>query len=218
MVTAQDTEKRPEVKAVVIDNFDSFVFNLVDELERRGCGVEVWRNNITADLALGRLRNSLGPKLLVLSPGPGNPGSAGCSVELVRRAPRDVVVFGVCLGHQAIVEAFGGRVGAAEMIVHGKASQISHTEQGLFYGLGSPLKVGRYHSLVATEIPPELKVSAWLKNEPMAVEHEKLKIFGVQFHPESILTPAGGIIIDNVIREARSAFEDKQAGSRQGRP
>lgn len=196
-----------EVKAVVIDNFDSFVFNLVDELEKRDCEVEVWRNNVTAELALKRLLAHGGPKLLLLSPGPGNPGSAGCTVELVRQAPAEVTVLGVCLGHQAIVEAFGGEVGRAKEIVHGKASFISHTESGIFEGLGSPLKVGRYHSLVATRVPEELKVLAWLGTEPMAVEHQTRAIYGVQFHPESILTPTGGILIDNVIAQAIRNFD-----------
>lgn len=195
------------LRVLVIDNFDSFVFNLVDEFERRGCDVEVWRNTITVDLALGRLRDHEGPRLIVLSPGPGKPQSAGCSMELVRRAPEDVSIFGVCLGHQAIVEAFGGKVGGAKKIVHGKASRIVHTEADLFAGLSSPLSVGRYHSLVATEVPSQFKVSAWLESEPMAVEHKSRHICGVQFHPESILTPEGGILIDNVIMMAKKSFD-----------
>jgi len=189
---------------LLVDNYDSFVFNLADEFERRGHGVTVWRNDIAASRALELAEAMPAPRLVVLSPGPGTPDRAGCCEELVRRAPDDVAVFGVCLGHQAIVEALGGRVGRARRVVHGKASLVEHSAEGLFAGIPSPMAVGRYHSLVGTRIPDGLSVTAEVDGEPMAVTHRERPIYGVQFHPESILTPLGGRLIDNLIRLAAS--------------
>lgn len=185
---------------LVIDNYDSFIFNLVDELERRGARVEVWRNDLSAADALGIASRMQGPRLVVLSPGPGRPAEAGCCVELVRSAPGDLPILGVCLGHQAIVEALGGRVGGAGEIVHGKCSYVAHGSRSIFEGIPSPMQVGRYHSLVGTRIPGTLRVTAALGSTVMAVEHVDRPVWGVQFHPESILTPGGRRIIDNVIR------------------
>jgi anthranilate synthase/aminodeoxychorismate synthase-like glutamine amidotransferase len=193
---------------LLLDNYDSFVFNLADEFERRGHPVTVYRNDIAADRALELLEDLPAPKLVVLSPGPGTPDRAGCCEELVRRAPEALPVFGVCLGHQAIVEAMGGRVGQAKQVVHGKASQVDHARGGLFGGLPNPMAVGRYHSLVGTHIPDDLVVTAEIAGEPMAVEHRRRPVYGVQFHPESILTPLGGRLIDNLIRLAASGRDD----------
>jgi anthranilate synthase/aminodeoxychorismate synthase-like glutamine amidotransferase len=193
-----------------IDNYDSFVFNLVDEFQKREARVEVWRNNIPADKALEIAGGLARPRLVVLSPGPGTPASSGCCVELVQKADPDLPIFGVCLGHQAIVEAAGGRVDGAGEIVHGKASRVTHDGGGVFNGLPSPLTVGRYHSLVGVDIPPELRIVATLDQMVMAVEHADRKLFGVQFHPESILTPEGGRLIDNIIVWARGAGGDEQ--------
>lgn len=194
---------KSELNVFFIDNFDSFVFNLVDEFERRGCNVEVWRNDIETAKAIELISKLAEPKLAVLSPGPGMPSAAGCCIDLIRKAPPGLPIFGVCLGHQAIIEAFGGKVGKAPQIVHGKTSMIDHKAQGLFKGLDSPLTVGRYHSLVGTAIPADLRVTATLDGMVMAVEHVSRRICSVQFHPESILTSKGGLIIDNVIRWAR---------------
>lgn len=183
-----------------IDSFDSFVFNLVDEFERRGARVEVWRNDTPADKVLEIVERLERPRLVVLSPGPGRPEDAGCCLDLIRRAPDGLPLLGVCLGHQAIVEACGGEVGGAARIVHGKASDVDHCGDGIFEGLPAPLTVGRYHSLVGTRIPDVLRVTASLDGEVMAVEHVERPLWGVQFHPESILTPSGGLLIDNVIR------------------
>ena len=128
-----------------IDNFDSFTFNLVDEFAKRGANVEVWRNDISAEDALHLLGEMSRERLLVLSPGPGSPGEAGCCLELVRRAPEGTPILGVCLGHQAIVEAFGGRVTHAPQVMHGMASILEHDGRGIFRGLPDEMSVARYH-------------------------------------------------------------------------
>lgn len=203
-MNARTKSEQSRLSVMFIDNFDSFVFNLVDEFEKRGCAVETWRNDIPASEALEKAMKLPLPRLVVLSPGPGRPDQSGCCVEMIRKAPGSLPIFGVCLGHQAIIEAFGGTVGRAGEIVHGKASLIDHTSEGLFLGLPSPLTVGRYHSLTGTTIPESLRVTARLKDLVMAVEHLSRKAAGVQFHPESILTPQGGLLIDNVMRWADS--------------
>lgn len=191
-------EQTPYV--LFVDNFDSFTFNLVDEFGRRGCELEVWRNDAPADELLARLQARRGrPRLLVLSPGPGAPAQAGCCVELVQSALGQVPMVGVCLGHQVLVEALGGTLGRAPEILHGKATAITHTGRGLFAGLPSPLRVGRYHSLCATELPPSLRPIAHAGQVVMAVEHATHPALGVQFHPESILTRHGGALIERMI-------------------
>jgi anthranilate synthase component 2 len=188
-----------KVHVLLIDNFDSFTFNLVDELTRRGAQVEVWRNDISAAQALALAEALPEPRLIVLSPGPGTPAEAGCCIELVRCAAGRVPIFGVCLGHQAIVAACGGLVSQAGAIVHGKASRIEHDGSGIFAGLPSPMTAARYHSLAAAVVPAELRVTAWTGSVVMAVEHVRHTIAGVQFHPESVLTPHGGRLIDNLL-------------------
>jgi anthranilate synthase/aminodeoxychorismate synthase-like glutamine amidotransferase len=193
------------LRIVFIDNFDSFTWNLADEFARRGADVEVWRNSVPAELPLGRARDAT-RSLLVLSPGPGAPADAGCCVELVRLAAAAALpLFGVCLGHQAMVEAFGGVVGPAGEVVHGKTSPVRHQGGALFEGVPSPFVVGRYHSLAATTVPGSLETIAGTDRVVMAVAHRSAPQFGVQFHPESILTPDGGRIIDNVMRWAADA-------------
>jgi anthranilate synthase/aminodeoxychorismate synthase-like glutamine amidotransferase len=172
----------------VIDNYDSFTYNLVHLFEELGAEVRVFRNDaITVDEA-----ESLEPTHLLISPGPGRPADAGISVELIRRLGPRVPTLGVCLGHQAIVEAFGGEVGAAKALLHGKASEVEHDGKGVFAGLPQGLAAGRYHSLAATVVPDELEVTARTSDgEVMGVRHRELPIEGVQFHPESVLTPLG---------------------------
>lgn len=195
------------LRVVFIDNFDSFTWNLVDEFARRGAEVEVWRNSIPAEHVVARAQDA--PKsLLVLSPGPGTPADAGCCIDLVRLAAgAGIPLFGVCLGHQAMVEAFGGVVSGAGEIVHGKTSPVWHQGGALFEGVPSPFPVGRYHSLAATVMPGILTSIAATERIVMAVTHRTAPQFGVQFHPESILTPDGGRIIDNVMRWATDARE-----------
>ena len=187
------------MNVLFIDNFDSFTYNLVDEFRKRGADVRVWRNNVAAQDALREIVDLAPPRLIVLSPGPSTPAEAGCCIELIRDAAGKVPVFGVCLGHQAIVEAFGGTVGRAERVMHGKTSMIEHDETTLFRDLPSPMRVGRYHSLVAGTLPNSLRETARSGNYVMAIEHETLPVIGVQFHPESILTPEGGAILDRVV-------------------
>ena len=195
------------LRLVFVDNFDSFTWNLVDEFARRGARIEVWRNSVPAADILARACNGT-PSLLVLSPGPGTPAEAGCCVEVVRQAAEArIPLFGVCLGHQAMVEAFGGVVGPAGEVVHGKTSRVRHEGGPLFEGIASPFPVGRYHSLAATTLPDCLLPIAGTEHVVMAVAHRSAPQFGVQFHPESILTPEGGRIIDNVIRWAGHARE-----------
>lgn len=190
------------MNVLFIDNFDSFSFNLVDDLRRRGAEVHVWRNDITAGDALERALALPAPRLIVISPGPGNPTDAGCCVGLVSGALGKLPIFGVCLGHQAIVEACGGRVGYAGEVVHGKAAQVVHGGEGIFSGLPSPMLAARYHSLAALHLPEELEVIAHGGELVMAVAHRHAPVLGVQFHPESILTPAGGLLMDAVLRWA----------------
>lgn len=183
-------------KILLIDNFDSFTFNLAEEFESRNCDVQVWRNNLPVESVFEMIDHQT---LVVISPGPGTPREAGCCIELIQQMKGRVPIFGVCLGHQAIVEAFGGVVGAAESIMHGKTSVITHDGAGLFANLPTRLQVARYHSLCATSIPDSLRVTANFNNLVMALEHKTLPIWGVQFHPESILTTEGGLMIDNVL-------------------
>lgn len=182
-----------------VDNFDSFSFNLVDEFAKRGSHVEVWRNDIPAGRALALALALPAPRLIVLSPGPGSPAEAGCTIELVRLAAGRIPVFGVCLGHQAIVEAFGGKVAFAGEVVHGKTSRVTHDGRGIFHGLPSPFAAARYHSLAAERVPDSLLVTARAGALVMAVAHRSLPVTGVQFHPESILTSHGGRLIENVM-------------------
>ncbi|MDW8480135.1 MAG: aminodeoxychorismate/anthranilate synthase component II [Xanthomonadales bacterium] len=188
---------------LVIDNYDSFTFNLVQYLGELGAAVEVHRND-GIDVAGVRAR---APSHIVISPGPCTPNEAGISVELVRAMAAEVPILGVCLGHQAIGQAFGGRIVRARRIMHGKTSRIVHDGRGLFAGLPSPFTATRYHSLVIEQasLPPELEVTAWslaedgVREEIMAVRHRELPVFGVQFHPESILTEHGHALLRNFL-------------------
>jgi len=186
------------MRVLFIDNFDSFTYNLVDELEKRGVETLVYRNDVSL-ATLERVVADDAPDLLMISPGPSDPPRAGVCLEAVKRFAGELPIFGVCLGHQVIVEAFGGRVDRAPVPVHGKSSAIEHDGQGVFDGLPSPLTVGRYHSLVGVEIPETLEVSARVGELVMAVRHKEHQILGVQFHPESILTPNGGRLLERVL-------------------
>ena len=183
----------------MIDNYDSFTYNLVQYLGELGAGVDVVRNDVeTVDALLARQ-----PEGLVISPGPGRPADAGVSIEAVRRfGEAGIPVLGVCLGHQAIGEAFGGRIVRARTIMHGKVSQISHDGRGVFAGLGEPFEATRYHSLVidGDAVPEALAVCARTEDgEIMGVRHRTLPIAGIQFHPESILTREGKTLLGNFL-------------------
>lgn len=184
---------------VVIDNYDSFVFNLVQAIGALGQEIRVFRNDA---IDVAGLR-SLGPDALVLSPGPGRPEDAGITIAAISQLSSTIPTLGVCLGHQAIAVAFGGDVVRADELRHGKASLVEHEGSGLFEGLTSPFKAGRYHSLVArrSSLPPELRVSAWTEDGVvMALSHAERPLFGVQFHPESVLTPEGSQLLANFVR------------------
>ncbi len=165
----------------------------------RGAELEVRRNDAVDAAEAVRLA----PTHLIVSPGPGRPADAGATVEIIRALAGRVPVLGVCLGHQAIVEAFGGVVGYAHELVHGKAAPVRHDGRGLFAGLPDPFDAGRYHSLAATTVPDVLEVSATAPDgEVMAVRHRELRVDGVQFHPESVLTPEGAKLAANFLRAA----------------
>jgi anthranilate synthase component II len=181
---------------LLIDNYDSFTYNLAHLFGELGAEVVVYRNDVLdADLA-----EDLVPSHVVVSPGPGRPRDAGAAVEIVRRLGPRVPTLGVCLGHQAIVEAFGGEIGPAKRLVHGKASSVRHDGRGIFTGLPEEFEAGRYHSLAATSVPEELEISATCsEGEVMAVRHRELPVDGVQFHPESVLTPVGPALAKNFL-------------------
>jgi anthranilate synthase/aminodeoxychorismate synthase-like glutamine amidotransferase len=184
------------MNVLVVDNYDSFTYNLVQYLGELGASVDVVRNDVEGVEAL----LARGPDRLVISPGPCTPAEAGVSVEAARRFPESgIPTLGVCLGHQSMVEAFGGRVLRGEP-VHGKDAEIEHDGRTIFAGLPQPLTVGRYHSLVADPVlPDELELSASYDGIVMAVRHRKLPAEGVQFHPESVLTPHGKRLLANFV-------------------
>jgi anthranilate synthase/aminodeoxychorismate synthase-like glutamine amidotransferase len=192
---------------LVIDNYDSFTYNLVQYAGELGAEPLVYRNDAISPDDVLRLR----PEAIVISPGPCTPGEAGISVPLIRAAAETVPIFGVCLGHQAIAEAFGGRVVRAERLMHGKTTLVSHTGHPLFRDLASPIEVMRYHSLVVSpkDLPHELEVTAWSADRPvgqeiMAVCHRNLPVYGVQFHPESVATRDGKRLLANFLSLAAS--------------
>jgi anthranilate synthase/aminodeoxychorismate synthase-like glutamine amidotransferase len=195
------------VKVLLVDNYDSFTFNLVQRLGELGAAVEVVRNDALSANEILRRR----PDRLVLSPGPCTPDEAGVCLELIARAcgldgfekpRRPIPILGVCLGHQSIGQAFGARVVRARVPVHGKAEELTHDRSALFRGLPRKFEAGRYHSLVVEEktLPRELRVCARTRDGiVMALRHVKLPVYGVQFHPESILTPAGQVLLRNFL-------------------
>ena len=186
------------MRVLVLDNYDSFTYNLVHLLEELGASVVVRRND---EIGLDEAER-LAPDRLVISPGPGRPADAGSSIELVRSLGSTTPTLGVCLGHQAIVEAFGGEIGQAQALLHGKASRLRHDGRGVFTGLEESIEAGRYHSLAAVRVPADLDVTSRTDDgEVMGVRHRTLPIEGVQFHPESVLTPAGPRMLENFLAE-----------------
>jgi anthranilate synthase component II len=181
---------------LLVDNYDSFTYNLAHLFAELGAEVVVRRNDqIDADGA-----ERLAPSHLVISPGPGRPVDAGASLEIIRRLAPTTPTLGVCLGHQVIVEAFGGEVGQARALLHGKASAVHHDGKGVFAGLPDGFEAGRYHSLAAVRVPDVLEVTATADDgEVMAVRHRELRVEGVQFHPESVLTPLGPDLARNFL-------------------
>jgi anthranilate synthase/aminodeoxychorismate synthase-like glutamine amidotransferase len=186
----------------VIDNYDSFTYNLVQYLGELGAELCVYRND---QVTLEELELAA-PSHLVISPGPGRPTDGGISNDLIRHFHRQVPILGVCLGHQCIGHVFGGKVGRAPRLMHGKTSAIYHDGQGVFASLPSPFTATRYHSLIVQEpLPPQLEVTAFtIKGEVMGTRHRHYPTFGVQFHPESILTPEGKRLLENFLATENS--------------
>ena len=188
-------------RLLLIDNYDSFTYNLVQAFLILGAEVDVRRNDaVTVAEALASA-----PTHVCISPGPGTPYDAGVSMEMIRAFAGIVPVFGVCLGHQSIVEVFGGKVVRAGRLMHGKTSTITHDGRGLFEGLPNPCEIGRYHSLIAQpeSLPAHLQVTAQTaEGEIMGVRHRELRIEGVQFHPESVLTPDGPRLMQNFLLQS----------------
>jgi anthranilate synthase/aminodeoxychorismate synthase-like glutamine amidotransferase len=186
-------------RILLIDNYDSFTYNLVQAFLVLGAEVEVRRND-EIDFAGA---TALAPTHLVISPGPGRPDSAGCSLAMIGDFAGRIPVLGVCLGHQSIVQHYGGRIVSAKSLMHGKTSLIDHDGKGLFAGLPNPFEAGRYHSLAAEQqsLPAVLEVTAKTREgEIMGVRHRELNVVGVQFHPESVLTPDGPQLLGNFLR------------------
>jgi anthranilate synthase/aminodeoxychorismate synthase-like glutamine amidotransferase len=187
----------------VLDNYDSFTYNLVQYLGELGAQVEVRRNN---EVAIGEIE-AMRPERILISPGPCTPQEAGISIEVIRHFAGKVPLLGVCLGHQAIGAAFGGKVVRAKNLMHGKTSQVEHDGKTIFKGLSSPMTATRYHSLIVAEddLPSELEVSAWTSDHDgtrviMGLRHRNLRVEGVQFHPESVLTDEGKKLVANFMR------------------
>jgi len=194
---------------LMIDNYDSFTYNLVQYLGELGQDVRVVRND---ELSVEQIRK-LAPDRIVISPGPGTPDQAGVTLEMIAKIGSQTPILGVCLGHQSIGQAFGGKVVRAREIMHGKTSVIHHTGKGVFAALPNPFVATRYHSLVVdkTSVPAVLEVTAWTQDadggidEIMGFRHKALPIEGVQFHPESILTEHGHALLRNFLHEVRKA-------------
>ncbi len=183
---------------LLLDNIDSFTYNLVDQLRTFGHNVVIYRNNVPAELLIERIQQLANP-VLMLSPGPGAPKDAGCMPALLQALRGRLPIIGICLGHQAIIEAYGGHVGQAGEILHGKASAIHHDGEAMFNGLSNPLPVARYHSLVGSNTPEALIVNASYNGMVMAVRHDADRVCGFQFHPESILTTQGAHLLEQTL-------------------
>ncbi len=191
----------------IVDNYDSFTYNLVQYFGELGAEVEVRRND---QISIAELE-SLSPERIVISPGPCTPQDAGISIDLIRHFAGKVPILGVCLGHQAIAAAFGGKVVRAPHLMHGKTSAVRHDGRTIFAGLPAPMTATRYHSLMVEEkdLPAELEVSAWTMEKDgtstiMGLRHKKFAVEGVQFHPESVLTEAGKQLVGNFLETAES--------------
>lgn len=210
MTTPAVPTPQPAPRILLIDNYDSFTYNLVQYFGELGADLTVWRNDA---FTLDDVR-TLNPDAIVVSPGPCTPTEAGQSVAVIRELGPSVPTLGVCLGHQSIGEAFGARVGRAVLPVHGKTSPVRHDGSGLFAGLRDGVTVTRYHSLVVRDLPPELVATAWTTDPDeevvMALRHRDYPVFGVQFHPESIATEGGMEMIGNFLAEVR-AFQSARA-------
>ncbi|MCQ8876998.1 aminodeoxychorismate/anthranilate synthase component II [Pseudoalteromonas shioyasakiensis] len=184
-----------DIKIYFLDNFDSFSYNLVDELSMLGSDLVVYRNNIDAQLIFNKMCDETKPVILVLSPGPGTPSDAGCLMALIELCKGKFPMLGICLGQQALTQSYGGIIGHAGETVHGKSSIIELGEHPVFNGMGQSMPVARYHSLMATKVPDSVNVIARFGAIPMAIYQQQDNALGYQFHPESILTPNGAALL-----------------------
>lgn len=183
---------------LMIDNYDSFTYNLVQYFGELGADLEVFRNDA---ISIAQIKK-MNPEKIIISPGPGRPETAGVSVDIIKNFAGIIPLLGVCLGQQAIGYAYGGKIVGAKQLMHGKTSMIHHNGKGIFKGLENPFEATRYHSLVIerSSCPKELEITAWTDdNEIMGIQHQTLPVWGVQFHPESILTAAGKQLLQNFI-------------------
>lgn len=186
---------------LLLDNYDSFTYNLVQYLSELGADIRVFRND---EITVSKIRR-LKPNSIVLSPGPGRPENAGIMNDLVEQMAGSVPILGVCLGHQSIAQVNGAKIGYAPVLMHGKTSEISHNNSTLFKQVPSPFTATRYHSLIVERdtIPESFKITAWTGKTVMAVENKEKKLYGVQFHPESILTAQGKNILNNFLKSVK---------------
>ncbi|QJC29405.1 anthranilate synthase component II [Enterobacteriaceae endosymbiont of Plateumaris pusilla] len=187
----------------ILDNIDSFTYNLVDQIRSLNHKVIIYRNNIPINFLLKKLSKIKNP-ILLLSPGPGLPSNAGFMPDLLKILIGKLPIIGICLGHQAIIESYGGYIIRAKKILHGKSSAIIHDNKAMFFGIKNPMNVARYHSLIVDKIPNILTINSKYKNIIMSFRFNYNRICGFQFHPESILTPDGNILIKQTIRWALS--------------
>lgn len=187
------------INIILLDNIDSFTYNLVDQLRDNKCKVLVYNNKIPISIILNSLKTIKNP-ILILSPGPGYPNKAGCMMQLIHILKGKIPIIGICLGYQAIIESYGGRISKSKEIFHGRTSLIYHDTLAMFYNMPNPLLVGRYHSLISSYVPNTLKINAhYNKYTTMAVRNNSDRICGFQFHPESILTTHGTQLINQTI-------------------
>ena len=202
-----------KIHIFLLDNVDSFTYNLVDELRGLGHTLTIYRNTVPATHIIDAMQTAsqTSDVMLMLSPGPGTPSAAGCMPELLSAVAGQFPVLGICLGHQAIVEHFGGKVVRAGAVMHGKSSNIQHDDSDIFTGLPNPLPVARYHSLMASDMPSELDVIASVDETTMAVHHRQQNMIGFQFHPESLLTAQGSQLLKQSVDflVSNSAQKDK---------
>jgi len=197
-----------ETQIFMLDNLDSFTYNLVDEFQCLGLDPIIYRNTLDVDFIFEQITNCQKSVLIVLSPGPGEPSKAGCLMALIEKCAGKYPMLGICLGHQALIQYYGGVIGRAPEIIHGKASNVTHTGKGVFEAITNPLPVARYHSLVATRVPDCLTTIAQYN-----IEHQKDKALGFQFHPESILTTYGSTLLAQAINYLTSDLNTEQQGA-----
>ncbi|ANF17273.1 anthranilate synthase subunit II [Buchnera aphidicola (Schlechtendalia chinensis)] len=186
---------------LLLDNIDSFTYNLVDQLRINNCNVIIYRNTVSISIILKKLSKMCNP-ILILSPGPGHPDNAGCMLKLLKIVCGKIPIIGICLGHQAIVKIYGGNIENSGEILHGKTSFIEHDGQAMFHNIPNPFLVARYHSLICNDVPNSLTISAHCNGAVMSVRSDKEKICGVQFHPESILTTLGSKFLKQTVEWA----------------